>query len=143
MVHYRVVATHKGQHLEYIVRAKNGQAAATEARRIARVEGMNRIFISKVETEFLLPVRPGGAKLTTDQINAEIGYILGDVPLYAREEDGRVILEDPSLGPLELGPIPSATLVAVALYEYAVTTGWTNEDMEEYLWLSLSPIGGH
>ena len=139
MIYYRVAATYRKDIIEYTVLAKSGKDAVKKARELARGNGMNRILVREVHPDYVEQDMPGGAGLTVDQVNAEIEYVLGQVQLKAYDRDGVIVLDDGENNPAEFEYPPSATLVAVTLYEWAIFVGWTNEDMEDFFWQALNP----
>jgi hypothetical protein len=46
---YKIVATHKGTQVVFVVTAPSGRTATTEARRIYKTKGMQRILVNSVE----------------------------------------------------------------------------------------------
>lgn len=70
--------------------------------------------------------------LSLHEINAEIKRLLGDVPLKAHEDNGRIYLADGETNPAEVDD-RSLTGVAELLYDWAVFVGETSETFEDFL----------
>ena len=132
-----ILATHRGEELEYTEYAPNPNAAERQARERARLDGRKRITIVAVEQDLPVRSRRGGAALTAEQVAAEIELMIGEVGLEAVNANGEITLLDPNIGPLVLGDSPSAALVTLALYEYSVATGQTNENFDDWVRYNL------
>lgn len=140
MALYKVIATHKGQTVEFTTEATTAPKAVLEARRIAKAQGMGRITVNSIQGEPAIFSEEDtrrlnishGRPLSLAEINAEIEHGLGDVPLKAYEENGRIFLSD---GVNEAAEIDDLSLIGVTelLYDWAVFTGYTNEDLESFL----------
>ena len=65
-------------------------------------------------------------------INAEITRMLGNVPLKAYEDGGRIYLWDGINAPSD---VEDQSLIGIAelLYDWAIFAGYTNEDLEDFL----------
>lgn len=140
MSRYKVLVTHKGHSAEFTADAPTGAKAVQEARRMAKAQGMASIIVNAVRQDHLVifenddprPTSQHGRSLTLAQINAEIEVVLGEVPLKAYEENGRIFLGDGVNNPAQVED-PTQIGVIELLYEWAVFTGYTNEDFEDFL----------
>ena len=70
--------------------------------------------------------------MTFDQIAAEVDRLLGNTPLRAYEQEGRIFLGDGVHVVAELAERTLEELQEV-LYDWAVFAGYTNEDFEDFI----------
>ena len=95
---YRVTATYKGKHLAFTVEADSGHKAQAEARRRAKVLGMNRIFVNQVGPTEKVVIKSttnhgtpfaalGGERLNTDP-GTEVagGPVTPGMPILSLDE---------------------------------------------------------
>ncbi len=145
--HYKVLATYNGQSINFTVAASSSGRAVAESRRMAKAQGMNRIFVNSVRFvdedelyfELLCTTFLEGRGIHADhvmsleEIDSEIRYFLGDdVTLKVIEENGELLLDDGPNGRESVQGISALELIGL-LYGWATFVGLTSLGFSEYL----------
>ena len=144
---YEVIATYKGQRVNFTVDAPSGAKATSEARQMAKIQGMNRIFVNLVRvvdqdqidfepvgTAFLERRRiPADRIMSFDEIESEILFFLGDdMTLKVIQDDGVLLLDDGPNGQVNVQDITALELTGL-LFDWAVFVGLTSLSFADYL----------